>query len=57
MTGDERRHPERFIITSWEEVVEGGKRKKKRSAFYETCRLARVAKRLGAARSRRSRTC
>ena len=44
MTGDERRHPERFIITSWEEVVEGGKRKKKRSAFYETSRLARVAK-------------
>ena len=44
MTGDERRHPERFIITSWEEVVEGGKRKKKRSAFYESSRLARVAK-------------
>jgi hypothetical protein len=36
MTEDERRHPERFIVTSWEEVVEGGKRKKKRSAFYET---------------------
>src|SRR3954469_13619812 len=44
MTADERRHPERFIITSWEEVVEGGKRKKKRSAFYETGRLARVAR-------------
>src|SRR5678816_4338257 len=44
MTADERRHPERFIITSWEEVVEGGKRKKKRSAFYESTRLARVAK-------------
>jgi signal recognition particle subunit SRP54 len=44
MTGDERRHPERFIITSWEEVVEGGKRKKKRSAFYDTGRLARVAR-------------
>jgi signal recognition particle subunit SRP54 len=44
MTADERRHPERFIITSWEEVVEGGKRKKKRSAFYESGRLARVAK-------------
>src|SRR6185295_4819519 len=47
MTGDERRHPERFIITSWEEVVEGGKRKKKRSAFYESSRLARVAKGCG----------
>jgi len=44
MTADERRHPERFIITSWEEVVEGGKRKKKRSAFYESGRLARVAR-------------
>src|SRR3954447_26975541 len=44
MTADERRHPERFIVTSWEEVVEGGKRKKKRSAFYESGRLARVAK-------------
>jgi signal recognition particle subunit SRP54 len=44
MTADERRHPERFIITSWEEVVEGGKRKKKRSAFYESKRIARVAK-------------
>src|SRR5215471_11883878 len=44
MTEDERRHPERFIVTSWEEVVEGGKRKKKRSAFYESGRLARVAK-------------
>jgi signal recognition particle subunit SRP54 len=44
MTADERRHPERFIITSWEEVVEGGKRKKKRSAFYESSRLGRVAR-------------
>jgi signal recognition particle subunit SRP54 len=44
MTDDERRHPERFIVTSWEEVVEGGKRKKKRSAFYDTSRLARVAR-------------
>jgi signal recognition particle subunit SRP54 len=43
MTGDERRHPERFIVTSWEELVEGGKRKKKRSAFYDTGRLRRVA--------------
>jgi len=44
MTNDEKRHPERFIVTSWEEVVEGGKRKKKRSAFYETGRLGRVAR-------------
>jgi signal recognition particle subunit SRP54 len=43
MTGDERRHPERFIVTSWEEIVDNGKRKKKRSAFYDTGRLKRVA--------------
>jgi signal recognition particle subunit SRP54 len=47
MTDDERRHPERFIVTSWEEVVDGGKRKKKRSAFYDTGRLARVARGCG----------
>ena len=39
MTEDERRHPERFLFTSWEEVVEGGKRRKKRSAFYDVNRL------------------
>jgi len=44
MTDDERRHPERFVVTSWEEVVEGGKRKKKRSAFYDQSRLRRVAR-------------
>src|SRR3954447_1447331 len=44
MTDDERRHPERFVITSWEEVLDGGKRKKKRSAFYDQGRLRRVAR-------------
>jgi signal recognition particle subunit SRP54 len=44
MTDDERRHPERFVVTSWEEVVDGGKRKKKRSAFYDMKRLGRVAR-------------
>jgi signal recognition particle subunit SRP54 len=44
MTDDERRHPERFVVTSWEEVVEGGKRQKKRSAFYEQARIRRVAR-------------
>jgi signal recognition particle subunit SRP54 len=43
MTADERSHPERFIVTSWEEIVDNGKRKKKRSAFYDTGRLRRVA--------------
>jgi signal recognition particle subunit SRP54 len=44
MTEDERRHPERFVVTSWEEVVDGGKRKKKRSAFYDQGRIKRVAR-------------
>jgi len=44
MTDDERRHPDRFVISSWEEVIEGGRRKKKRSAFYEQSRVLRVAR-------------
>lgn len=47
MTNDERRHPERFVVTSWEEIVEGGRRKKKRSAFYDLSRLKRVARGCG----------
>jgi signal recognition particle subunit SRP54 len=44
MTDDERRHPERFVVTSWEEIVDGGRRKKKKSAFYDQGRLKRVAR-------------
>jgi signal recognition particle subunit SRP54 len=44
MTDDERRHPERFVVSSWEEIVDGGKRKKKKSAFYDMGRLKRVAR-------------
>jgi signal recognition particle subunit SRP54 len=44
MTDDERRHPERFIVTSWEEFSDGERRKKKRTAFFEQSRLKRVAK-------------
>jgi signal recognition particle subunit SRP54 len=44
MTEDERSHPERFVFSSWEEVVEGGKRRKKRSAFYDQNRVRRVAR-------------
>src|SRR3954453_5520582 len=45
MTDDERRHPEGFVISSWEEIAaEGGKRKKKKSAFYDQGRLKRVAR-------------
>ena len=56
MTDDERRHPERFVVTSWEEVVEGGTRSKKRSAFYEQGRIKRVARGSGSGRTR-SPTC
>ena len=44
MTEDERQHPERFVVTSWEEVVEGGTRRKKRSAYYDQGRVRRVAR-------------
>jgi signal recognition particle subunit SRP54 len=44
MTEDERRFPDRFIVTSWEEIVEGDRRKKKRSAFYDQSRIRRVAR-------------
>jgi len=44
MTAEERRNPNKFIFTSWEEIVEGGKRRKKRSAFYNQSRLRRVAR-------------
>src|SRR3954467_12558829 len=43
MTEDERRHPDRFVVTSWEEIVDGGGRKKKPSGFYDMGRLKRVA--------------
>src|SRR4029078_8294468 len=38
MTADERRHPEGVNITRGGDVVEDGKRKKKRSAFWESGR-------------------
>jgi signal recognition particle subunit SRP54 len=44
MTEDERQHPERFVYSSWEEVVEGGARRKKRSAFYDQSRLKRISR-------------
>jgi signal recognition particle subunit SRP54 len=47
MTEDERRHPERFIYSSWEEIRDGAKRRKKRSAFYDQSRLRRVARGAG----------
>ncbi len=47
MTAEERKHPERFIVTSWQEIVEGGKLKKRKAADYELSRIRRVAKGAG----------
>jgi signal recognition particle subunit SRP54 len=44
MTQDERQHPDRFVFSSWEEVLDNGRRKKKRSAFYDQNRVRRVAR-------------
>jgi signal recognition particle subunit SRP54 len=48
MTGDERRHPERFLVTSWKEIVAGAKDNKKGSIVYDAAyhmgRLRRVAR-------------
>ncbi len=44
MTHDERRFPERFVVTSWQEIVEGGRLKKRRLADYHQDRIQRVAK-------------
>jgi signal recognition particle subunit SRP54 len=44
MTQDERQHPDHFVFSSWEEVLDNGRRKKKRSAFYDQNRIRRVAR-------------
>ncbi|HEY0712784.1 MAG TPA: signal recognition particle protein, partial [Polyangia bacterium] len=44
MTDEERRHPEKFIYSSWEEVLEGDRRRKQRSAFFDQDRVRRVAR-------------
>ncbi len=43
MTAAERRHPELFVVTSWQEIVEGGKLKKRKAADYNLERVRRVA--------------
>ncbi|MFH0899706.1 MAG: signal recognition particle protein [Pseudomonadota bacterium] len=44
MTVDERRHPERFVCTSWEEITsQQGKKVRRRSADYVASRVRRVA--------------
>src|SRR5205814_9734742 len=47
MTAAERRHPELFVVTSWQEIVEGGKLKKRKAADYNLDRIRRVAKGAG----------
>jgi signal recognition particle subunit SRP54 len=43
MTSAERKHPELFVITSWQEIIEGGKAKKRKAADYNPDRIKRVA--------------
>jgi signal recognition particle subunit SRP54 len=43
MTEDERRHPERFVVTSWETIVEEGKGREQDSIAYDAaCDMSRV---------------
>jgi signal recognition particle subunit SRP54 len=44
MTVAERRQPELFVVTSWQEIVEGGKLKKRKTADYNLDRVRRVAR-------------
>jgi signal recognition particle subunit SRP54 len=44
MTHQERRHPELFVVTSWQEIVEGGKVKKRKAADYHMDRIKRVSR-------------
>ncbi len=43
MTNEERRRPEKFVVTSWEEIVKEGKKFKRKSADYDPRRVLRVA--------------
>src|SRR5262249_38425527 len=43
MTNEERRRPEKFVVTSWEEIVKEGKKFKRKSADYDPRRVRRVA--------------
>jgi signal recognition particle subunit SRP54 len=44
MTKEERRHPERFVVTSWEEITsQAGKKMKRKQADYDPKRVNRVA--------------
>src|SRR5262249_3118439 len=44
MTAEERRRPERFVVTSWEEITsQQGKKAKRKTADYDPARVRRVA--------------
>jgi signal recognition particle subunit SRP54 len=44
MTNEERRKPEKFVVTSWEEITsQQGKRVRRKSADYDPRRVRRVA--------------
>jgi signal recognition particle subunit SRP54 len=47
MTKQERERPELFVVTSWQDIVEGGKVKKRKTADYHLDRIQRVAKGAG----------
>ena len=47
MTLEERRHPELFVVTSWQDIIEGGKLKKRKAADYYAPRVRRVARGAG----------
>ncbi len=45
MTAEERRKPEKFVVTSWEEITsQAGKKTKRKSADYDPNRVKRVAR-------------
>src|SRR5687768_6519166 len=44
MTAEERRKPERFVVTSWEEITsQQGKKTRRKQADYDPARVRRVA--------------
>jgi signal recognition particle subunit SRP54 len=44
MTAEERKRPEKFVVTSWEEITsQAGKKTKRKSADYDPRRVRRVA--------------
>jgi signal recognition particle subunit SRP54 len=45
MTAEERRKPEKFVVTSWEDITSSaGKKTKRKSADYDPSRVKRVAR-------------